>query len=63
MPDWASADWTFRRHARVVHDVQIVVEEQERQRRLFDDDGAAFRVLRPLVLRKGADGALGYVVA
>ena len=35
--------------------MQIVVEEQERQRRALDDDRAAFRPLRPLVLGKGAD--------
>ena len=42
------------RRALVVHEVQIVVEEQQRQRRALDDDGAPVRPLRPLVLGKGA---------
>src|SRR5262249_4610347 len=39
----------------VMHEVQVVVEEEERQRRALDDDRASFRPLVPLVLSESTD--------
>ena len=40
----------------VVDQMEIVVEKQQRERRMLHDDRAPVRPFRPLVLGKGADG-------